>query len=569
MNPTTESDLDPEDIVLDGPRADSRSMADQAEAEALVASAIADLMADMLPAGSEWECDSEGPTSAEEASILRRLAALGPRTDIERAEAVATRMEARGHMASDDQAAARLLGRAGEIRAAARQRAHEGIDARLAVGSIDRRVAKAEHDELAARLALWDANPSARPAAEAAHDQADAELKAAHEAAAAYAELMTRAEVADAERGSRADIIARAVELADAFGDAEYQSAQATIEAGRQRARMDGARALLEAQGGFGLFDPSAVGTLEALVAGTETSELVAGVLGRGELAILFGDSYTGKSFLALDWGLSIAHGAPWLGREVPPGRVLYVAMEGAATLHKREVAWASHRGLPTTPAGFVAYPRVVNLLHEASALALAEYVAVEGFDLVVIDTLSRSINGADENSSAEMGAYVAALGRIKEAADGCSVLVLHHSRKGEPEVMRGSTALFAGVDRVLCWRLDSKGQDRRKLLTQKDKSGAPTKPIHAAFKQVAPSAVLVPVEGAGDDTLVMALRNLLATGGAVMRTEFQRRLVAEGLKPTTDAARMAVKREIEAGRMHEVAGALLLGEPTDDDPDE
>lgn len=36
--------------------------------------------------------------------------------------------------------------------------------------------------------------------------------------------------------------------------------------------------------------------------------------------------------------------------------------------------------------------------------------------------------------------------------------------------------------------------------------------------------------------------------------------VIADGLKATTGAARMAAKREVEAGRMHEAGGTLLPG---------
>ena len=441
------------------------------------------------------------------------------------------------------------------------QRERSGLDA---LRNLARRAAiETEEAELLARYAVQDAAPRALPAAEAAHEQAVTAWLDADRIASEYAHWLRDQDrggiEVQAERGSRNEVVARAMALAEAYDDPDYRVAQARIEAGRRRSKDDGGRIYLAEQGGFGLFDPSLAGSLEALASGTDDDDLVAGVLGRGELVILFGDSYLGKSFLALDWALSLAHGSPWLGRSVTPGKVLYIAMEGAKTLHKRELAWSAHRHLPTSPHSFTAYPRVVNLMHDDSVKSLAGYIEREGFDLVIVDTLSKSLNGADENSTAEMGGYVAALSRLKEAREGCTVLAVHHSRKDNPEMMRGSGTLFAGVDRVLCWKVGARGSDERKLITQKDKSGEASKPIKASFKQVAPSAVLVESEGDGG-SLLMALQNLTATGGAIMRGEFQRRLVMDGLKTTIDSARMAVKREIDAGRMHEAGGVLLLG---------
>lgn len=557
------SDLDysPDDIVLGG---DDTSVADAsniAVLAAMTAASFADLLSGFARSGEVIE-SVEG-----EPELIDAIARYSPRVldQAERAEQAATRLEDRAANAVDDADADSLSKRARDLRAAGRRAALESVERHRveAAGDEGRRVAEAEGAELLARFAMWDATPAGRLGTEAAHDQTVAELVEAERIARDYSAWLTdlgqRGADVKTERGTTAEVIARATALADAYEDPEYRAAQARIEAGRRRSKDDGGRIYLAEQGGFGLFDPSLAGSLEALASGTDDDDLVAGVLGRGELVILFGDSYLGKSFLALDWALSLAHGSPWLGREVTPGKVLYIAMEGAKTLHKRELAWSAHRHLPTSPHSFTAYPRVVNLMHDDSVKSLAGYIEREGFDLVIVDTLSKSLNGADENSTAEMGGYVAALSRLKEAREGCTVLAVHHSRKDNPEMMRGSGTLFAGVDRVLCWKEGARGSDERKLITQKDKSGEASKPIKASFKQVAPSAVLVESEGVGG-SLLMALQNLTATGGTIMRGEFQKRLVTDGLKTTIDSARVAVKREIDAGRMHEAGGVLLLG---------
>jgi hypothetical protein len=544
------------DIVLED---DETEAAEAAESAALEAITIRDLISDLLRPGDVIESDEGDPEMAER--YAPRVFSVE-----ERAERRATRLEARAAMSADEAGADSLLERARTTREVGREAARKAIERQRDAATIDeqRVVADALTAELTARFALWDATPKSRPAAEFAHEQAVAALIDAERVARDYpawlADLVARGAEVKSEHGSKAEVIARAAALAEAYDDLEYRAAQARIEAGRRRSRDEGGRLYLEEQGGFGLFDPSLAGSLEALSAGTEDDDLVTGVLGRGELAILFGDSYTGKSFLALDWALSMAHGSPWLGRDVTEGKVLYIAMEGARTLHKRELAWSAHRRLPSGAANFTAYPRVVNLMHDDSVTALAGYIEREGFDLVIIDTLSRSLNGANENDTGEMGTYVAALSRLKEAREGCTVLAVHHSRKDDPEVMRGSGTLFAGVDRVLCWKQSGRsGGDERKLITQKDKSGEAARPVLASFLQVTPAAVLVESEGDGR-TLVIALKNLIATGGTVMRAEFQERLVIDGIKPSIDAARMAVKREIEQGRMHEADGGLLPG---------
>jgi hypothetical protein len=70
---------------------------------------------------------------------------------------------------------------------------------------------------------------------------------------------------------------------------------------------------------------------------------LIDGVLHQREYHVLCGRDSTYKSFLALDWALSIATGTPWNGREVSSGMVLYIAGEGVGGLDDRITAWESH----------------------------------------------------------------------------------------------------------------------------------------------------------------------------------------------------------------------------------
>ncbi len=50
---------------------------------------------------------------------------------------------------------------------------------------------------------------------------------------------------------------------------------------------------------------------------------LLEGVLPEGGLVELYGPPGAGKSFLSLDWGLSVAAGVPWLGRSLSQADVV------------------------------------------------------------------------------------------------------------------------------------------------------------------------------------------------------------------------------------------------------
>jgi AAA domain len=68
----------------------------------------------------------------------------------------------------------------------------------------------------------------------------------------------------------------------------------------------------------------------------------------------------SGKSFIALDWGLSIAIGVPWLGHEVRTGPVVYVYAETPSDLKARVPPWCMAHDV--SPLEFLMLPARVNI---------------------------------------------------------------------------------------------------------------------------------------------------------------------------------------------------------------
>lgn len=368
------------------------------------------------------------------------------------------------------------------------------------------------------------------PAAVAQHD---AEL-------AALAERM-RAEVEQIERDMEsADEHERAV---------ERRAEQLRVDA-------DAKRVVAVERGGFGLFDPSA--TLDVLDLGKvrAPASLIEDVLERGQIGMIFADGYVGKSFLVLDWACRITLGIDWLGQKVATGRVLYLAMEGHTTFPKRLAAWEEHNGRKVDRGRLVVYPKTVNLLDRTSLESLADYQRREQFDLIVVDTLNRSIGGADENSTELMGQYIAALSQLREAHEPSHVLAVHHSKKAEPEQYRGASVLYDGFDSVICMRRvvlgdgeDERKDPRRRLVAQKHKSGMLAPVVHLTFEQVplTDSAVLVRDAAAGVDPVA---RHLLTLGGKSTRKALAVSLAAAGLYGSEKSAAARITKLIGSGAL-------------------
>src|SRR5262249_24287435 len=133
---------------------------------------------------------------------------------------------------------------------------------------------------------------------------------------------------------------------------------------------------------------------------------LIAGLVPEDGLVVLYGEPAAGKSFLALDWGLSVAIGEPWLGYEVRQGEVVYIYAEGARGLTRRANAWFQDRGKTEAPS-FWAVPVAVPIPDPG---ARSEFVkAVRSVSkhprLIIIDTLARNFGDGNESLAQDMNA--------------------------------------------------------------------------------------------------------------------------------------------------------------------
>jgi hypothetical protein len=193
--------------------------------------------------------------------------------------------------------------------------------------------------------------------------------------------------------------------------------------------------------------------SVRELLAIPEPEWLVENFIHTQEVGVLYGKPNGGKSFVALDWALSIAAGVPWLGKyPTRQGPVLYMAGEGGPSLQKRVEAWLAVHDLEDVPVHFQVRP--IHLLDEQE---IEEIQAVlDGFRndhdekvglcpaLIVVDTLSQFMMGGDENGP-DMALFVSNLRKLSQD-EMTAVLIVHHTNKGG-EQERGHTALRGNVD--------------------------------------------------------------------------------------------------------------------------
>ncbi len=181
---------------------------------------------------------------------------------------------------------------------------------------------------------------------------------------------------------------------------------------------------------------------------------LLRGLIGEGELVLLYGAPKCGKSFLALRLAFGLARGVGFGDRDaVQPVRALYVAAEGEGGFGARVLALRDELGDPGDAFHYIAQrvmvgPPSTDLEH---LIAAARFL---GTNLVVIDTVARTFGEGDENAARDMGLYVAALDKLRDEArdDGQpfpAVVLIHHGPK-DGQSSRGSIALPAAADAII-----------------------------------------------------------------------------------------------------------------------
>lgn len=160
-------------------------------------------------------------------------------------------------------------------------------------------------------------------------------------------------------------------------------------------------------------------------------------------IAAMYGPSGSGKSYLAIDAGVSIALGNSWFGKRVEAGPVTYVILEGEAGLRNRVQAWEVHNKTHIPP-NFKAIAQPFELADRQQVEDLGSTLPKGG--VVIIDTLNRAAPGLDENSSQDMGRILAGMKRLQEITGGL-VLIVHHTGKDASKGLRGHSSLFAALD--------------------------------------------------------------------------------------------------------------------------
>lgn len=183
-----------------------------------------------------------------------------------------------------------------------------------------------------------------------------------------------------------------------------------------------------------------------------DTADFVEGLLGVGQMSVVYGASNTGKTFFACDLALHASLGWNWRGKEVDETAVLYIAGEGSHGIRNRVAAFKRKHGI-VQGIPLVVVPVAVNFLDvEGDIVRLINSVKAAEADLgrkigwIVVDTLSRALSGGNENSPEDMGALVKAADAVRNITK-AHITFIHHSGKDKAAGARGHSLLRAATD--------------------------------------------------------------------------------------------------------------------------
>ena len=209
---------------------------------------------------------------------------------------------------------------------------------------------------------------------------------------------------------------------------------------------------------------------------------LVKGIFPTTGLACIYGPSGSSKSFLALDFAMSVACKKEWFGLEVKTVPVIYIVLEGLQGFIKRIDAWIAQNKI--RPKKFFLIRDDINLFNFADVSDLVASLQKSNFvnGLIVIDTLNQASPGVDENSVKEISQVLNHLKFIQRETNSLT-LIVHHSGKDVNRGLRGSSSIRAALDTSI--EVSSESYTQKEWRIEKSKDSADGQTYKYSLKEI------------------------------------------------------------------------------------
>lgn len=221
------------------------------------------------------------------------------------------------------------------------------------------------------------------------------------------------------------------------------------------------------------------------------------GVLGKGDMALLFGPPKSMKSMVIMDAFRNFALGRSWCGL-VPqrPLRTFYCQFEVKADKMRQrlQLAQMSDEDVEAMRGMFMITERFTPVLNAEFVQQfgeLARATFTEGIDVLILDPLANIYTGDSENDNAQMARFIRQIKLLRNAINpDVAIVMVHHSSKMQREDRhadpfnsgRGASSLRGAYDTgIYLDRLDE-GSELVKMWMEL-RNGPPRAPFSLAFR--------------------------------------------------------------------------------------
>ncbi len=196
-----------------------------------------------------------------------------------------------------------------------------------------------------------------------------------------------------------------------------------------------------------------------------EEDWLIKPLIPRNQLVVIFAPGGTGKSLLALYIAAGLATGRNIFGIEHQPISVLYMDYEmQQAQLYERLTAMGYNADTNLTRLHYASLPPIASLDTPEGAKEVCDLARACQAELVIIDTFSRAVEGAENDADTVRNFYRWTALKLK--TEGRSLLRIDHAGKDLKKGARGTSAKNDDVD--LVWQMTRAGDEVRLVPTKK-----------------------------------------------------------------------------------------------------
>ena len=196
-----------------------------------------------------------------------------------------------------------------------------------------------------------------------------------------------------------------------------------------------------------------------------EEDWLIKPLIPRNQLVVIFAPGGTGKSLLALYIAAGLATGRNIFGIEHQPINILYMDYEmQQAQLYERLTAMGYNKDTDLTRLHYASLPPIASLDTPEGAKEVCDLARTCQAELVIIDTFSRAVEGAENDADTVRNFYRWTALKLK--TEGRSLLRIDHAGKDLKKGARGTSAKNDDVD--LVWQMTRAGDEVRLVPTKK-----------------------------------------------------------------------------------------------------